>query len=154
MKSAFIFSALTGLRFSDVQALTWEKINYDDLNGYSIIYTQKKTKGAENLPVPEQAIKMLGDRKNEKDLVFDGLEYGADKNKMLANWVKKAGITKHITFHCARHSFATLQLTMGTDIYTVSKLLGHKNLKTTEIYGHVISKTKIEAASKIPALSF
>jgi len=152
MKSAFIFSALTGLRFSDVQALSWEKINYDDMNGYSLIYTQKKTKGAENLPVPEQAIKLLGERKNDKDLVFDGLEYGADKNKLLANWVMKAGITKHITFHCARHSFATLQLTHGTDIYTVSKLLGHKNLKTTEIYGHVISKKKIEAASRIPEL--
>gem|GEM_PF-1893334 len=61
---------------------------------------------------------------------------------------------KHITFHCARHSFATLQLTMGTDIYTVSTLFRHKNLKTTEIYGHVISIKKIEAASKIPALSF
>jgi site-specific recombinase XerD len=71
---------------------------------------------------------------------------------MLREWVMGAGITKKMTFHCARHSFATLQLSMNTDIYTVSKLLGHRHLKTTEIYAKVIDKKKIEAASKIPQL--
>ena len=61
----------------------------------------------------------------------------------------KAGITKTITFHCARHTYATLQLTLGTDIYTVSKLLGHKELRTTQIYAKVIDDKKKEAANRI-----
>lgn len=61
----------------------------------------------------------------------------------------RAGIEKHITFHCARHTYATLQLSLGTDIYTVSKLLGHKNLRTTEVYAKIIDEKKQEAASKI-----
>jgi site-specific recombinase XerD len=61
----------------------------------------------------------------------------------------KAGISKTITFHCARHTYATLQLTLGTDIYTVSKLLGHKDLSTTQIYAKIIDERKTLAASKI-----
>ena len=152
LKTAFIFSALTGLRYSDVKALKWKNIKHDISNGYSIIFTQQKTKGAENLPVGEQAIRLLGERRGEDDFVLDDLRYTSYYSDKLSNWVTDAGVTKHITFHCARHSFATLQLTMGTDIYTVSKLLGHKHLKTTEIYGQVINKKKIEAAERIPEL--
>jgi site-specific recombinase XerD len=64
----------------------------------------------------------------------------------------KAGITKQITFHCARHTFATLQLTNGTDIYTLSKLLGHRELKTTQVYGKIIDEKKIQATNVIPDL--
>jgi site-specific recombinase XerD len=71
-------------------------------------------------------------------------------NKQLQNWIYDAGIKKKITFHCARHSFATLHLSLNTDIYTVSKLLGHRHLKTTEIYAKVIDSKKIEAATRIP----
>ena len=109
-----------------------------------------KTKGVENLPINEQAVKLMGNRGKEEEKVFEGLLYSAYNNKKLHKWVKEAGIDKHITFHSGRHSFATLQLTMDTDIYTVSKLLGHKNVKTTEIYAKVIDKKKINAVSKIP----
>ena len=61
----------------------------------------------------------------------------------------RTGIEKDITFHCARHTYATLQLTLGTDIYTVSKLLGHKNLRTTEVYAKIIDQKKIDAANVI-----
>lgn len=152
LKRAFLFSALTGLRFSDVKNLKWNNIYYDKTNGYSIVYTQKKTKGAENLPVGEQAINLLGERKNDEASVFENMQYISLYSDKLSKWISDAGITKHITFHCARHSFATLQLTLGTDIYTVSKLLGHKHLKTTEIYGQIISKKKIDAAARIPEL--
>ncbi|MTT07048.1 tyrosine-type recombinase/integrase, partial [Proteus mirabilis] len=67
----------------------------------------------------------------------------------LRDWLKAAGITKHITFHCFRHTFATLQLFYGTDIYTVSKLLGHRELKTTQIYTKVVDDAKRRAVNKI-----
>ena len=92
---------------------------------------------------------MLGEEKAQDERVFVGLRYSAWYNVKLLQWVMKAGITKNITFHCARHTYATLQLSLGTDIYTVSKLLGHRELKTTQIYAKVIDDKKIEAADKI-----
>ena len=92
---------------------------------------------------------MLGEEQEQTERVFKGLKYSAWHNVKLAQWVLRAGITKNITFHCARHTYATLQLTMGTDIYTVSKLLGHRELKTTQIYAKVIDNKKKEAANKI-----
>jgi len=154
LKKAFLFSALTGLRFSDVKALTWANIIYSETDGWALQYIQKKTKGAETLPIAEQAIKLLGRKTDDTTPIFESLDYSAWNNLKLREWVMAANITKKITFHCARHSFATLQLSMNTDIYTVSKLLGHKNLKTTEIYAKVIDKKKIDAANKIPSLNF
>ena len=64
----------------------------------------------------------------------------------------KAGITKHITFHCGRHTFAVLQLSLGTEIYTLSKLLGHRELKTTQVYAQIMDEKKREAVNRIPEL--
>ncbi|WP_245895588.1 tyrosine-type recombinase/integrase [Flavobacterium album] len=64
-------------------------------------------------------------------------------------WVQAAGITKHITFHCFRHTYATLQIAGGTDLLTVSKMLGHKSVKTTQIYAKVVDQRKREATDKI-----
>ncbi|MBN8856567.1 MAG: transposase [Sphingobacteriales bacterium 50-39] len=152
LRKAFLFSALTGLRWSDVRAMTWDKISYSEASAWTINYTQKKTKGSEVLPVSEQAIRVLGERLPGDQEIFDGLKYHTWMNEQLQNWVDEAGIKKKITFHCARHSFATLQLANDTDIYTVSKLLGHKHLKTTEIYTKVIDRKKIDAAKRIPEL--
>jgi integrase len=152
LRKAFLFSALTGLRWSDVRAMTWNKISYSEASGWTINYTQKKTKGSEVLPVSEQAIRILGERVPGDQEIFEGLKYHTWMNVQLQNWVDDAGIKKEITFHCARHSFATLQLSNDTDIYTVSKLLGHRHLKTTEIYTKVIDRKKIDAAKRIPEL--
>ena len=95
---------------------------------------------------------MLGEKTKSVEPIFHELKYNAWNNLKLREWVMAAGIAKKITFHCARHSFATLQLSMNTDIYTVSKRLGHRHLKTTEIYAKVIDKKKIEAAYRIPQL--
>ncbi len=149
LKNAFIFSALTGLRWSDIEKLVWSDVQHTEQSGYYIRFRQKKTKGAETLPISEQAFKILGERGKAESKVFEGLYYSAWHNLKLREWVMKAGITKHITFHCARHTYATLQITLGTDIYTVSKLLGHRHLKTTEIYAKVIDHKKQEAANKI-----
>jgi integrase len=149
MKKAAIFSALTGLRFSDILQLTWGDLQHSKAAGYYIQFRQQKTKGVEVLPIPEQALQLIGDRGQGSDLVFRELEYSATNNAILRDWVSAAGITKYITFHCFRHTFATLQLSLGTDIYTVSKLLGHRELKTTQIYAKVVDKAKREAANRI-----
>jgi integrase len=149
LKRAALFSALTGLRFSDIKNLVWGELEYIEGNGYFIQFKQQKTKGVEMMPISEQAYSLLGERKEATDKVFEGLTYSAYENKHLYQWIGAAGITKDITFHCFRHTFATLQLSKGTDIYTVSKMLGHRELKTTQIYAKIIDQTKREAADKI-----
>lgn len=149
LKKAFIFSALTGLRWSDIEKLKWSEIQHSNDYGHYIRFRQKKTKGAETQPISEQAVTLLGERKEPDNKIFDALNYSAWSNLKLQQWIYKAGIHKDITFHCARHTYATLQLTLGTDIYTVSKMLGHKELKTTQIYAKIIDEKKQEAANKI-----
>jgi integrase len=149
LKRAALFSALTGLRFSDIKNLVWGEVEYIEGNGYFIQFKQQKTKGVEMMPISEQAYNFLGERKEPTNKVFEGLTYSAYENKHLYQWIGAAGITKDITFHCFRHTFATLQLSKGTDIYTVSKMLGHRELKTTQIYAKIIDQTKREAANKI-----
>jgi integrase len=149
LKRAALFSALTGLRFSDIEKLLWSEIEYISGNGYFIQFKQQKTKGVEVLPISEQAYNLLGERKDPEMRVFEGLNYSAYSNKHLSKWIGLAGITKDITFHCFRHTYATLQLSGGTDIYTVSKMLGHRELKTTQIYAKIIDKTKRDATDKI-----
>jgi integrase len=149
LKRAALFSALTGLRFSDIKNLVWGELEYIESNGHFIQFKQQKTKGVEMMPISEQAYSLLGERKEPTDKVFEGLTYSAYENKHLYQWIGAAGITKDITFHCFRHTFATLQLSKGTDIYTVSKMLGHRELKTTQIYAKIIDQTKREAADKI-----
>jgi len=149
LKTAFIFSCLSGLRWSDIQKLVWSEVQHSNDRGYYIRFRQKKTKGTETLPISDQAFGLLGERDDKDERVFKGLKYSAWHNMKLQQWMMKAGISKTITFHCARHTYATLQLTAGTDIYTVSKLLGHKELKTTQVYAKIIDDKKKEAASKI-----
>ncbi|MFA6924388.1 MAG: site-specific integrase [Bacteroidales bacterium] len=149
IKRAALFSALTGLRFCDIQKLVWGELEYIEGNGYFIQFKQQKTQGVEMMPISEQAYLLLGERGQPKDRVFEGLTYSAHENKYLFQWLGAAGITKDITFHCFRHTFATLQLSKGTDIYTVSKMLGHRDIKTTQVYAKIIDKTKRDAADKI-----
>ena len=91
----------------------------------------------------------MGEPMDKDSKVFEGLKNTAYENRHLYQWIGASGITRRITFHCFRHTYATLQLSQGTDIYTVSKLLGHKNLKTTQIYAKVMDQAKRAAANKI-----
>ena len=154
LKCAALFSALTGLRFSDIQKMTWRMVELVNGEGYFLNFKQKKTKGIEVYPISEQAYNLTEGMKNPKGMpqeknVFEGLKYSAYHNKHLYQWIGAAGITKDITFHCFRHTFATLQLFNGTDIYTVSKMLGHKDLKSTQVYAKIVDKAKRTAADKI-----
>lgn len=149
LKRAALFSALTGMAFKEIQNLVWKDISYIKDEGYLILTKRQKTKRDNYLPIPEQAYNLLGERKEPIDKVFDGLTYSAYQNKHLFQWIGAAGITKNITFHCFRHTYATLQLSNGTDIYTVSKMLGHKDLKTTQIYAKIVDEAKRKATNKI-----
>jgi len=152
LKSAFIFSCLTGMRWSDIHKMYWAEVRDED-SGARIIFLQKKTDGLEYLYISEQARELLGKRQSNSDRVFQGLKYGAHFNAEILRWCMRAGITKHITFHSARHTNAVLLLENGADIYTVSKRLGHKELRTTEIYAKIIDKKMKEAANLIPELN-
>ena len=89
---------------------------------------------------------------NDSDFIFP-LTHEGTVNDTLQHWAKVAGITKHISFHVARHTHATMMLTLGADLYTVSKLLGHKNIATTQIYAKIVDKKKEEAIGLIPNLT-
>lgn len=148
LKRASLFSALTGLRHCDIKRLTWKELDVQS-NRIKIQFRQKKTKGVEYTPISEQAIQLCGSPRLPEQLVFENLHDSSWISRPLEKWMQAAGITKHITFHCFRHTFATLQLSLGTDIYTVSKMLGHTKVTTTQIYAKVVDELKNKAAGAI-----
>jgi len=152
LKNAFLFSCLTGLRWSDIQKLKWSEVQKQG-EGWRVVFRQQKTRGQEYLDISNQAHDFLGQEGSPDERVFAGLKYSAWHNMELQKWCMRAGITKDITFHCGRHTFAVLQLELNTDIYTVSKLLGHKDLKTTQIYAKVMDEKKKDAMNKIPDIN-
>jgi site-specific recombinase XerD len=119
---------------------------------FRLVFQQKKTDGVEYLYISRQARELLGKRGEPKERVFKGLRYSAHMNMQLLRWCMHAGISKHITFHSARHTNAVLLLENGADIYTVSKRLGHREVRTTEIYAKIIDEKMKEAANLIPEL--
>jgi integrase len=154
VKQAFLFSCFSGLRFSDVKALKWEDIQADSEGKRIIHYTQKKTKKNEYLQISDEALKFLPGRGTAKDTdtVFI-LSNNGYTNQALKSWVLASGIKKRVTFHVGRHTNATLLLSLGVPIETVSKLLGHSDIQTTQIYAKVIDKNKRAAVSKLDGLT-
>lgn len=156
LKTAFLFSALSGLRYSDIYALTWQQVRGSEKAGYFVYFKQKKTNGVENHPIPIPARELMGVSKDPEKKVFPKLKSKLNvwDNLRLKQWILAAGISKDLTFHCARHSYATIQLTLGTGIYTLSKLLGHKELRTTQIYGKIVDSKKTEASNRLNDFEF
>lgn len=151
LRRAFLFSCLTGLRRSDIAKLTWGEVHQQG-TFVRLIFKQKKTGGQEYLDINEQAAALLGERGNSQDHVFPYMISPDSQNSIIQQWVYKAGINKKITFHCGRHTFAVMMLDLGADLYTVSKLLGHKLIGTTQIYAKVLDKNKQAAVSRIPSI--
>lgn len=148
-KQAYLFSVYCGLRISDVERLRWSDF-VNDGGQVRVSIVQKKTKNPLYLPLSEQALKWLPDRGNKADseAVFC-LPSQTYINTLLKGWATAAGITKNVTFHTARHTFATMMLTLGADLYTTSKLLGHTEVGTTQIYAKIIDKKKDEAVNLV-----
>jgi integrase len=150
LKRAFLFSCLTGIRKSDIEKMLWGEVQ--EFGGLTrITFKQKKTGGQEYLDINSQAVAYLGEPRKSTDRVFAGFKYSSQVLIELKRWCLLAGITKKdVTFHTGRHTFAVMMLDLGADIYTVSKLLGHKELSTTQIYAKVLDKKKQEAVNLIP----
>ena len=148
VKRAFLFSCLTGLRISDIITLEWSNI-INENGAVFVAFRQQKTKELQRVFLNTDALAIVGERGEGR--VFT-LPHRSDINEVVARWVADAGITKHITFHCARHTFATSLLSAGVDIYTTSKLLGHTSVKTTQIYAKVVDEKKKQAVDLLPKL--
>lgn len=151
LERAFMFSCLTGLRKSDIEKMRWREVRKQG-DFTRIVFKQKKTGGQEYIDINPQAVEYLGERRGEDDLVFTNFSYSSYYLVELKMWAVRAGITKDITFHSGRHTFAVLMLDLGADIYTVQKLLGHREIHTTQIYAKVMDKKKQEAALLIPQI--
>jgi integrase len=152
LKKAFLFSCLSGLRWSDINTLMWSEVR-DEGELSKVNFRQEKTDGVEYLYISKQARELLGDRQAPQERVFRGLKYGMTYNTEIIRWCNRAAVPKHITFHSARHTNAVLLLENGADIYTVSKRLGHRELRTTQIYAKIVDSKAREAAEMIPELN-
>lgn len=155
LKRAFLFSCFCGLRHCDIATLIWGNLRKDNMGKTQLHITQQKTQESISLPLSKEAVKQLPKRNgaSDTDRVFHDLISLGRTNEILSRWAKDAGINKHITFHVARHTHATMMITLGADLYTVSKLLGHTNIQTTQIYAKIVDETKNKAIDLIPELT-
>lgn len=147
VRAAFLFSCFCGLRLSDIEDLTWAKIHRDG-NTWQVETRMQKTRQILYLPLSAEARRNMPGRgdKGPQDLVFT-LPKRVTIQCDIRTWVQRAGIAKNISFHCARHTFATLALAQGADLYSISKLLGHKSITTTQIYAAIIDRKKQDAVN-------
>jgi len=152
VKQAFLFACFTGLRISDLKSIAWGDIAREPLQ---INKQQEKTGRKVLVPLHKVAWEIINDGAihNHKALIFPALTKSkTNTNQYLKDWAKKAGIEKTIGWHTARHTFAVLSLEAGAEIFTVSKLLGHTNLRTTQIYAKATDKMKREAVNALPVI--
>ena len=145
VKNAFLFSCVTGLRFIDVKALQWQHIN---LSTKQLKIPQSKTDVEVIVPLNDSAIKLIGEPQNNDINVFTVPSHNG-VNKTLKAWIKRAGITKAITFHNGRHSYGTNLIFNDVDILTTSKLMGHKSTTHTQRYVTASDEMKRTATDKI-----
>lgn len=152
VRQAFLFSCLCGLRFSDVKRLQWHNLQTDSRGDTIAEVIQQKTGSRLYLPISDEAKKQLPCNETREGLVYKHLPDASYTNKLLKRWSHQAGLRKPVTFHVARHTFATLSLTYGAELYTISKLLGHSSIRITQIYADIISEKKRKAVNAIPSI--
>lgn len=153
MRIVYLFMCYCGLRISDVKRLKWSDLNTSG-EQWTISIRMQKTQEPLVLPLGKKIKDLLPPRGDAaaNDLIFAELPTEPAMNRSLKLWAKRAGIEKNLTLHTARHSFATIQLELGTDLYTVSKLLGHSDISTTQIYAKIVDKTKAAAVCRMDNL--
>jgi integrase len=149
VKRSFLFACLTGLRISDLKQIRWQNILDTEIR-----IVQKKTGDHITIPLSEQARQILPEKGTAKngDLIFAYPSRDDVYNDRLLKWIQSVGIKKHVTSHVARHTFATLLVTQGTDLYAVQHLLGHRDLRVTQIYAKLVDQRKVDAIKSLPLL--
>ncbi len=155
VKRAFLFSCLTGLRKSDVQDLEWGDLSKEG-DFWRITFRQIKTGGLVYQDISDEARAYLGEMPDgaaPNDKIFADFHYSDKPNLALRAWAEASGVHKRITYHASRHTFALLLLNQSTDIYTVSRLLGHATVRTTELYAHILDTKKQEAIKSLPKIN-
>ena len=148
LKTASLFSCMTSLRISDILSLCWEDIVDYSAGGKCVHIITQKNKAEDIIPISEEALGLIGYSSEKKGLVFKGLMRSWTQIPM-KEWIRSAGITKNITFHSYRRTFATLQAAAGTDIRTIQSIMAHKSITTTQRYIKVVDANKREASKKI-----
>ncbi len=144
VKNAFLFSCYSGLRFSDT-----EKLRFSDIENNHISIKMQKTNEFLRMKLHPKAMQIIElQKRNHQELCFKLGDYQVFWNKF-QRFIKKSGLNKKITFHTARHTFATQCISFGVDIYTVSKLLGHKSVSTTQVYAKLIDRKKDAAIDSL-----
>ncbi|MDR1951346.1 MAG: site-specific integrase [Bacteroidales bacterium] len=154
LKRAFLFSCYTGLRFSDVENLTWGRLRKNDEGRTLLKFVQEKTNKPEYPPISDKAVRWLPERgfATDNDRIFR-LPANGYANQILRRWAKNAGITKRISYHVSRHTTATLLLSLGVPLTTVQKIMGHADIRTTLRYAKVIDKNVSDAVKILDNLS-
>lgn len=158
VQRAFLLTLFTGIRFCDVKQLTYRNVDY---TAKTLKFTQSKTEGHSShsqviIPLSQTLLDLIGvmpDGATADSMLFN-LPSHASCSKGLATWVRFAGINKHITWHCGRHSFAVNTLSSGANIKTVSSLLGHSSISVTEVYLHVVDSQKAEAINSLGEIGY
>lgn len=150
VRQAYLFSCFCGLRISDIRKLRWRDISMSG-GQWLVSVVMTKTTNPVYIPLSSQAVKWLPERKGSapEDLVYGDLPNASNLCVNLKNWADKAGVKKNVTFHTARHSCAVLLLTLGADIYTVSKILGHRSVRATQVYAKIVDKKKDDAVALV-----
>lgn len=149
LKRAFLFCCLVGLRYSDISSVTWGELTKDNKGADMLRFKMVKVKRNEDAYLSAEALRWLPERGDatDEDTIYS-LPKNDSANKQLARWIKASGISKRITFHCSRHTAATLNLSLGTPIETVSRMMGHTKIATTQIYAKIIDEKQKEAVNK------
>ncbi len=148
LKNGFLFSCFTGLRISDIRNLKFSNIKDNHIR---IIIM--KTKAEADIKMNETAKRIFDEQKKIKtdNFVFH-IPHGGKTSKRLKNWILSAGIEKKITFHCSRHTFGCLLVENGVDVFTIKKIMSHKDIRTTLQYIEKVDTTKDKAIDKLPVL--
>ena len=148
LKTAALFSCLTSLRISDILSLQWHEIVDFAAGGKCVHTITQKTKTEDIIPVSDEALQLIGYSPEKTGLVFKGLKRSWTQHPM-KEWIREAGITKNITFHSYRRTYATLQGAAGTDIRTIQSNMAHRSITTTQRYMKVVDSNKREASNRI-----
>lgn len=151
VKKAFLFSCFTGLRYSDMKSLLWSEVHTAaDGKTLYLEHRQVKTKKTVTIPLSEEALRWMPKQQEGVDQVFHELKISTGTvEDVLKEWMKDCKIDKHITYHCSRHTAATTLLTLGANLYVVSKLMGHSSIQMTEVYAKIVDQKKIETMNLV-----